>query len=178
MLRACGRHLLHLCELLGFSFCLQNMHRYRKAPSPFYKDQTVVFALMSAVQLPCPHKMITAFAITCLENWNKWEQTVNLPCTHCHGSLHKHLHFFPSLLCMEVLLHCMESWVDFQTWSWKALKEMAFFVSDTGPPFMIMIAYECILQKQWNCQAKEGSFWTQDLPEVLSRLRNSCNECL
>lgn len=41
-----------------------------------------------------PHKMITAFAITCSENWNKWEQAVRLPCTHCHGSVHKYLPIF------------------------------------------------------------------------------------
>lgn len=58
--------------------------------------RTRLLSLLWWVQCSCndPHKMITAFAITCLENRNKWEQAVGLPCTHCHGSVHKHLPIF------------------------------------------------------------------------------------
>lgn len=128
--------------------------------------RTRLLSLLWWVQCSCdgPHKTITAFAVTCLENWNKWEQTVSLPCTRCMGLFINISPFFHSLLCMEVLLHCMESWVGFQIWSWKASKEMASIVSEIGSPSTIMIAYECISQKEWNCQAKEGSFWTQDFP--------------
>lgn len=119
--------LLHLCELLGFSTWPQNMHRNRKAPSPYHRDQTVVFTVLVQCSRNGPYKMITAFEITCSENWNKWEQSVGLPHTHCHRPVvHKRLPIFFCLLCMEVLLHCMELWVGFQIWPWKASKEMAF----------------------------------------------------
>lgn len=58
--------------------------------------RTRLLSLLWWVQCSCdgPHKTITAFAVTCLENWSKWEQTVSLPCTHCLGSVHKHLPIF------------------------------------------------------------------------------------
>lgn len=58
--------------------------------------RTRLLSLLCWVQCSCdgPHKMKTAFAITCFENWNKWEQTVSLPYTHCYGSVHQHLPIF------------------------------------------------------------------------------------
>lgn len=144
--------LWHLCELLGFSTCPQNTHRNRRVPAPFHRGRTVAFTLPVAMQPRWSTENDNCIWNHRLRKPEQTEQSVSLPHARCHRPVvHKHLPIFFSLLCLEVLLRCMESWVGFKIWFWKASREMAFTISEMGPSFTITIAPKCVSQQQWNC---------------------------